>query len=115
MIFGSFLRRKKDKIGFFNADVLNLTNHIYYINSMIYHYRCWENSRTNKFDLNIPQLTSIELETLEGIMRKHKLQDKVDKYLKCRICTRLYTCMRLYFFMIRIDCRIVRKLIRYEV
>ena len=89
---------KKGQDRLFNADVLNLTNHIYYINSMIYHYRCWENSRTNKFDLNIPQLTSVELGTLEGIMRKHKLQDKVDKYLKCRICTRLYTCMRLYFF-----------------
>ena len=63
---------KKGQDRLFNADVLNLTNHIYYINSMIYHYRCWENSRTNKFDLNIPQLTSIELETLEGIMLERK-------------------------------------------
>lgn len=89
-------RKGQDRL--FNADVLNSTSKIYYIKKSLYRYRCWEESRTNRYDSNIPSLTEIEISSLYKIIEKHNLQQTAKEYLNCRICTRLYTCLRLYYF-----------------
>lgn len=89
-------RKGQDRL--FNADALNSTANIYYSHKLLYRYRCWEDSRTNRYDPKVPSLTSIEIENLQKTIIKHNLQDEASEYLKCRICTRLYTCMRLYYF-----------------
>ncbi len=89
-------RKGQDRL--FNADVLNYTEKIYYLHRLLYKYRCWEDSRTNRYDPNIPKLTGIEIKALKDVINKHALQETTSEYLKCRICTRLYACMRLYYF-----------------
>lgn len=89
-------RKGQDRI--FNAEAVNATNNIYYISEEYYHYRCWEDSRTNRFDSNIINLTIIEIDALHQVMKKYGLEDKYEDDFNCRICTRLYTCMRLYYF-----------------
>ena len=89
-------RKGQDRL--FNADALNCTDNVYYIHKLLYRYRCWEDSRTNRFDKNITSLTAIEIRSLQQIIDKHDLHEIADDYLKCRICTRLYTCMRLFYF-----------------
>ncbi len=89
-------RKGQDRL--YNADALNLTSKIYYLHKVFYRYRCWGESRTNRYDKNVPVLTAIEIKSLQSIIKKHNLQNIADEYLKCRICTRLYTCMRLYYF-----------------
>lgn len=89
-------RKGQDRL--FNADALNSTAKIYYLNKTLYHYRCWGESRTNRYDPNITDLTLIELKELQNQMIKHGLEENTKDYINCRICTRLYSCMRLYFF-----------------
>lgn len=82
----------------FNADALNTTNNIYYAPVPLYHYRCFRTSRTNKYDPKIPQLTVIELDNLKQIVRKHKIEENANVFVTCRVCTRLYANLRLYYF-----------------
>lgn len=89
-------RKGQDRL--FNADALNTTDKLYYMPETFYHYRCWEESRTNRYDADVPKLTKIELDSLGSLIKKHNLENKVEEYFKCRICTRLYACMRLYYF-----------------
>lgn len=89
---------KKGQDRLLNADALNATDKIFYLNKTLYHYRCWGESRTNRYDPNIINLTLIEIAELRNQMVKHCLTGITEDYIKCRICTRLYSCMRLYFF-----------------
>jgi len=89
-------RRGEDLL--FNADAFNCAKKVFYINRLFYHYRCYSESTTNKFDADIVSLTKIEIEELQRQIKKHNLPDSVINSLNCRICTRLYSCMRLYFF-----------------
>lgn len=89
---------KKGQDRLFNAEAINATSSIYYVNKEYYHYRCWEESRTNRFDPNIINLTKIEIMSLQATLRKYALENKYQDELNARICTRLYTCMRLYYF-----------------
>ena len=91
---------KKGQDRIFNAEAINRARNIYYIKKNLYHYRCWQNSRTNRFDENIPYLTEIEVSKLLEIIQKYDLGKEARECLTCRICTRLYTCMRLYYFHI---------------
>lgn len=101
---------KKGQDRLFNADALNTTSKIYYLHKVLYRYRCWEDSRTNRYDPNVPNLTAIELKSLQSIIEKHRLGDDANEYLKCRICTRLYACMRLYYFHSQNKMRIREKI-----
>ncbi len=89
---------KKGQDRLFNADVLNATDKIFYLNKTLYHYRCWGESRTNRYDPNIINFTLIEISELRNQMVKHGLTGIVEDYINCRTCTRLYSCMRLYYF-----------------
>ena len=89
-------RKGQDRL--FNADALNSTDKIYYLPATLFHYRCWEDSRTNRFDPNVPELTAIELSNLADILKKHNIESLAYDYYLCRVCTRLYASMRLYYF-----------------
>ena len=89
---------KKGQDRLFNAEAINATSSIYYVNKEYYHYRCWEDSRTNRFDPNIINLTKIEINSLQATLRKYALENMYQDDLNSRICTRLYACMRLYYF-----------------
>lgn len=89
-------RKGQDRL--FNADALNSTSKIYYFDKVLYRYRCWEDSRTNRYDSQIIDLTKIEIQSLKDVIEKHKITYDIDEFVKCRACTRLYTCMRLYYF-----------------
>jgi len=82
----------------FNADAVNSARKIYYLNRILYHYRCYNESITNKYNADIVHLTKIEIEELQRQIKKHNLPNSVINSFNCRICTRLYSCMRLYFF-----------------
>lgn len=82
----------------FNADAINSTSKLYYFPEPLYHYRCFRTSRTNKYDPKIPQLTVIELDSLRRIVEKHNIATIANEYIKCRVCTRLYVNLRLFYF-----------------
>lgn len=87
-------RKGQDRL--FNADAINSTDKIFYINELLYHYRCYSESVTNRYNPNIISLTKIEINELHKQLKKHNL--KYEDCLNARICTRLYSCTRLYFF-----------------
>lgn len=89
---------KKGQDRLFNAEAINSTAQIYYMPKLLFHYRCWEESRTHRYDPNIMALTEIELKGLDDVLKKHQIENKAEDYFICRICTRLYSCMRLYYF-----------------
>lgn len=89
---------KKGQDRLFCAKALNLTNKIYYTNKCLYYYRCYEESVTNRYNPNIVKLTDIEINELDKIVRYLNLSEEVKELLNCRICTRLYSCMRLFYF-----------------
>lgn len=89
-------RKGQDRL--FNADAFNSTDKIYYLNECLYHYRCNDESVSNKYNKNIVELTNVEIRELGRLIDKHNLPLDVKKLLDARICTRLYSCMRLYFF-----------------
>lgn len=87
---------KKGQDRLFNAAAFNATDNIYYLNNHLYNYLCNEESVSNKYNENIVDLTLIEIRELERVINQYNLQ--VKNLLNARICTRLYSCMRLYFF-----------------
>lgn len=89
-------RKGQDRL--FNADALLSASRIYYTACCLYDYRCLEESRTNRYDPAVPELTKIELRSLRVVLRKHGLEKKAGRYLRYRVSTRLYACMRLYCF-----------------
>lgn len=89
-------RKGQDRL--FNADVFLSVTRVYYLHRALYHYRCLEESRTNRYDPKVLDLTRIELRALQKILEKHQMLDHVKKYLDYRISTRLYACLRLYCF-----------------
>ncbi len=89
-------RKGQDRL--FNAEAFNSTDKIYYLRECLYHYRCNDESVSNKYNKNIVELTNIEICELERLVDKYNLSFKVKNLLDARICTRLYSCMRLYFF-----------------
>ena len=89
-------RKGQDRL--FCARALNIASKVYNINQCLYYYRCYEESVTNKFNPNIVKLTNIEIDELENIINTYRLSDMYYSCLNSRICTRLYSCMRLYYF-----------------
>lgn len=82
----------------FNADALNSTDKIFYMKDACYHYRWTAGSATNRYTPDVVDSTLLEIQELKKQIEKHHLSEQVVTYLNCRICTRLYSCMRLYYF-----------------
>lgn len=94
--FSGKLTRGEDRI--FNADILFTTEKIYHLDKSLYHYRCWSSSTVNAYNERIVDQVIEELEGLIKITRKHDMLDEARQGIDYRICTRLYSCMRLYYF-----------------
>ena len=75
-----------------------MQNKMYYIHDRLYHYRCWQGSRTHKFDPKIIKLTEIEVNYLSDSLNKYDFDEDMQMYMNYRISTRLNSCMRLYYF-----------------
>lgn len=89
-------RKGQDRL--FNVDAFLTTNVVYYLHECLYHYRCYEESVTNKYNKNIVALTKVEIDELHHQIEKHKCDFTYRNILKARICTRLYSCLRLDLF-----------------
>ena len=94
--FDSKARKGQDVI--FNAECLQLTESIYYIKAALYHYRYLQGSITNRFNPDVQFYNEVAFENYERIIGQYHLpQEYLDAYY-ARVVTRLYSCMRLYYF-----------------
>ena len=89
-------RKGQDRL--FNAEALTLAPNIFYVHKQLYHYRCFEESRTNRYDADVPNLVTIELRNLQKLIEKYALKDTAGDFFNCYVSTRIYSCMRLCYF-----------------
>lgn len=94
--FSPGMRLGEDRI--FNAKALFETDKICYINKTLYHYRWVTDSATNSYNPKITEDCLTELYALRQVLLDYNKIAEMQRYFTCRICTRLYSCMRLYFF-----------------
>lgn len=87
---------KKGQDRLFNSDLLNCTKKYYNTGASLYHYRMYNESITNRFNKDIIDLTKIEIMELKRQIKNHQLL--IEDKLNARICTRLYSCLRLNVF-----------------
>ncbi len=90
------IEAKKGQDRLFNAKAFSVAENVYYYNDGLYLYRHYSDSITNKFNCEIVKLTIIEINELKRI--NEELNLGFSRYINARLCTRLFSCMRLYFF-----------------
>lgn len=96
ILFTVSLRKGQDRA--FNSELISRAGEVYYICKPIYHYVYRQDSRTNRYDKNVPNLVAMEIKTEQDVIKRCGLKDEVYEVHNCYIATRLYSCMRLYFF-----------------
>lgn len=96
MWFDPKARKGQDVI--FNAECLQLTDKFYYIHSALYHYRYLQESVTNRFNEKAQYYNEVAFENYERIIKKFSLPEEYWKAYYARVLTRLYSCMRLFYF-----------------
>lgn len=89
-------RKGQDVI--FNAEILQLTSKIYYIHKTLYHYRYLQESITNRYNPKVRFYNEIAFKHYERIIKKYSLSNEYIEAFYARVLTRLYSCMRLYYF-----------------
>ena len=89
-------RKGQDVI--FNAECLQMTDRFYYIKAALYHYRYLQESVTNRFNPKAQYYNEVAFENYERIIKKYNLPLTYRKAFYARVVTRLYSCMRLYYF-----------------
>lgn len=96
LFFNLQARKGQDRL--FNAEALLLTDNIYYLNKCLFHYNCYSDSITNKYNDKIVMYTKIEINHLNKLIYNYNLNSSYQKYLNTRTLTRMYSCLRLYYF-----------------
>ena len=96
MWFDPKARKGQDVI--FNAECLQLTDKFYYIHSALYHYRYLQESVTNRFNEKAQYYNEVAFENYERIIKKFSLPEEYWKAYYARVLTRLYSCMRPFYF-----------------
>lgn len=96
MRFDPKARKGQDVI--FNAECLQLTDKFFYIHSALYHYRYLQESVTNRFNEKAQYYNEVAFENYERIIKKFSLPEEYWKAYYARVLTRLYSCMRLFYF-----------------
>lgn len=81
-----------------NAEIFQIAQNFYYINKPLYHYRYIEQSVTNRFNKNVVYYNEVAFNNYERIIEKFDLDEEYVKLYNARVLTRLYSCMRLYYF-----------------
>lgn len=94
--FDPAARKGQDVI--FNAEGLQCTNSYYYVHAALYHYRYLQESVTNRFNPKVQYYNEIAFKHYERIIKKFNLPQEYWKAYYARVVTRLYSCMRLYYF-----------------
>ena len=89
-------RKGQDVI--FNAECLQLTDKYFYIHKALYHYRYLQESVTNRFNEKAQYYNEVAFENYERIINKFLLSEEYWNAYYARVVTRLYSCMRLYYF-----------------
>ncbi len=89
-------RKGQDVI--FNAECLQLTDKYFYINEALYHYRYHQESVTNRFNEKVQYYNEVAFENCERIINKFSLPEEYRNAYYAWVVTRLYSCMRLYYF-----------------
>lgn len=89
-------RKGQDVI--FNAEGLQYTNRFYYIRKALYHYRYLQESVTNSFNPKVMYYNEVAFKHYERIIKKFDLSQEYWDAYYARVVTRLYSCMRLYYF-----------------
>ena len=89
-------RKGQDMI--FNAECLQLTSQFYYIHAALYHYRYLQMSITNRFNTKVQYYNEVAFENFERIIEKYNLPSEYWEAYYAKVVTRLYSCMRLYYF-----------------
>lgn len=96
MWFDPKARKGQDVI--FNAECLQLTDKYFYIHRALYHYRYLQESVTNRFNEKAQYYNEVAFENYERIIKKFSLPEEYWDAYYARVVTRLYSCMRLYYF-----------------
>lgn len=96
MWFDPKARKGQDVI--FNAECLQLTDKYFYIHRALYHYRYLQESVTNRFNEKAQYYNEVAFENYERIIKKFSLPEEYWNAYYARVVTRLYSCMRLYYF-----------------
>lgn len=96
MWFAPKARKGQDVI--FNAECLQLTDKYFYIHKALYHYRYLQESVTNRFNEKAQYYNEVAFENYERIIEKYGLSSEYKEAFYARVVTRLYSCMRLYYF-----------------
>lgn len=96
LLFSPKIKKGEDRV--FNFIAFQNASEIFYLNRGIYHYRCWEESTVNRYNPQIIDQTEQELFGLIDAIRFMNCDETVKEKFRCRICTRMYSCMRLYIF-----------------
>lgn len=94
--FDSVARKGQDVI--FNAECFQLTKSYFYLKAALYHYRYLQESVTNRFNPKVQYYNEVAFENYERIIKKYNLSQEYWEAYYARVVTRLYSCMRLYYF-----------------
>ena len=82
------------------------------IHSALYHYRYLQESVTNRFNEKAQYYNEVAFENYERIIKKFSLPEEYWKAYYARVLTRLYSCMRLFYF--HPENRMSRKLVNEQ-
>ena len=95
-LFDPKARKGQDVI--FNAEIFQLTSCVYYIHKPLYHYRYLQQSITNRYNPKVRYYNEIAFRHYERIIDTYSLSNEYKKAFYARVLTRLYSCMRLFYF-----------------
>lgn len=75
-----------------------MTDKIFYIRKPLYHYRYIQESITNRYNPKAQYYNEVAFEAYERIIKKYNLPVEYWEAFYARVVTRMYSCMRLYYF-----------------
>lgn len=96
LLFDPDARKGQDAI--FNSECFQCSDQIFYIHKALYHYRYLQESVTNRFNTKVQYYNEIAFKHYERIIKKFNLPEKYRDAYYARVSTRLYSCMRLFYF-----------------
>lgn len=90
-------RKGQDRI--FNLYALDLTDKVYFLDEVFYHYRNdFEESIVNRFNTNTVKNAEATFRLMRSWITKNNKPEKYNQLLNCRISIRFFEYMRLYYF-----------------
>ncbi|MCD8176879.1 MAG: glycosyltransferase [Tannerellaceae bacterium] len=91
-------RARKGQDVIFVAEALQYANRLCYMKKTLYHYRFLDTSITNRYNPKSVFYNEVAFECQKRIINECSLGEEYKGALSARICTRMYSAMRLYYF-----------------